>query len=128
MEANSIEIMDFVQNGATAVWNKHISIDDMNLIYKKRILEVETMIMLHYFAGSKYKTKFWEFSKKRGEECIELAFRYDDNFFKMIKYATEIEDANYCENIGSYGHWPASAFNQNIKGLGIKKSLLKLMH
>jgi len=57
------------------------------------------MIMLHYFSGSKYETDFWKFAQQRGKDCINLDLKYDDNFYKMIKYATKIENPNYCENI-----------------------------
>ena len=127
MEANSIEIMDFIQRGAIALWDNQISADDMNLIYRRRIMEVETMIMLHYFAGSKYETEFWKFAQQKGKDCIELSLKQDKNFSKIIDYSIKIKKRNLCDPDINYGYWGANSLCENIFGLGIEKSLLEII-
>ena len=128
MEATSIGTMDIIQRYAFDVWNGGINLELVNQKYLNFLSQIETIIMLHYFAGSKYETEFWKFAQQKGKDCINLALKYDDNFYRIIEYAIKIENPSYCENVGSYGHWPASAFNQNISGLGIKESLLNLIN
>ena len=127
MEATSIGTMDTIQRYAFDIWNGNVNFEKANQNYSNFLSQIETMIMLHYYAGSKFKTDFWDFAQKMGEECINLSLKYDDNFYKMIDYTLKINNSNLCQDIGSYGHWPSSAFNQNINGLGIKNLLLYLL-
>ena len=67
MEATSIMVMDFINRGAHDIWTGKIPVENYNQAYLELLDEVEGMIMLHYYAGSKFDTPFWDFAKKRGE-------------------------------------------------------------
>jgi hypothetical protein len=127
IEANSIEIMDFIQRQAFDLWTKKKSVEESNVDYRKNINGIETMIMLHYYAGSNYETDFWEFAQKRGQHCIEESLIYNNDFNKIITHTLKKNDVYDCDNNLNYGNWPSSAYYQNIHGLGIKNKLLELL-
>jgi len=127
MEATSIGTMDRVQRYAFDIWNKNISFEMANQNYLNFLSQIETTIMLHYFAGSKYKTKFWEFAQQKGKDCINLSLKYDDNFSKITNYSIKMKKRNLCDPDINYGYWGANSLCENIYGLGIEKSLLELV-
>jgi|TARA_B100000035_G_scaffold217621_1_gene186609 hypothetical protein len=136
MEATSITTMDQIQRHCFDIWNNVMSVEDGNLAYKKFLKQIETMIMMHYFAGSNYDTEFWKFAKERGEECMIDALRNDNEFKSIIEFALRVKDSNMCpkENLNiadnvqdyfqyEYGTWWSGSFCENIFGLGIEKKL-----
>lgn len=127
MEANSIEIMDFVQREAFEIWNDNANVEQKNINYRSHISEIESMIMLHYFSGSIYNTEFWKFSQEKGKECIELSIKYNKKFRDILQHTIEKNDIYDCDDSLKCGNWPSSAYYQNIKGLGIKNELIQLL-
>jgi hypothetical protein len=126
LEATSVGVMDHIQRVSCDLWYGNFSEETANLKYKQLIEQIECVIMLHYFAGSKYKTNFWDFAKERAVKCIENASK-DINFIKVYTEAKTSGGANLCPNNSEYGLWHSIAFNQNIKGLGIEQSLDNLV-
>jgi hypothetical protein len=127
LEATSIELMNNIQRSSFDLWNNNSSLDYLNKTYHKNILQIETMIMLHYFSGSIYDTTFWKFAKKMGKKCIEKSLKCDNDFSRMIKYSINRNQMNMCDNNLSYGTWWEGSFIQNINGLGIKEDLLSIL-
>jgi tryptophan halogenase len=128
LEATSIGIIENIQRKAFDVWNGIVSPEDANKEYLNFIIETETMIMLHYSAGSKFNSNFWDFAEKRGTDCIEKAMT-TDKFKNIIDLSYQEEHRNlfYAPFIDSYSTWTASSFHQNIEGLGLKDNLKKYL-
>lgn len=127
LEATSIALTTYIQRQALDVWNKTAEVEESNAEYKKILHRIETMIMLHYFSGSKYNTEFWDFARDRGQRCIETAIKYDNKFKQVINHVFETPSSNLCDVNLVYGYWNSESFHQNIHGLGIKNKLLNLM-
>ena len=127
MEATSIGTMDIIQRYAFDVWNGGINLELVNQKYLNFLSQIETIIMLHYFAGSKYETEFWKFAQQKGKDCIELSLKQDENFSKIIDYSIKMKKRNLCDPDINYGYWGANSLCENIFGLGIEKSLLEMI-
>jgi len=128
MEATSISTMDRIQRGAFDVWNGNTNLEDANLMYYGYMLQIQAIIMLHYFAGSCYDTDFWKFAQERGKECIQNTLKYDEYLMQMLNHAIIKSKSNLCEDLGEYGIWGSNSFHENIFGLGINKSLQNLLN
>tara|TARA_Y100001936_G_C16054169_1_gene659837 strand:+ start:685 stop:1926 length:1242 start_codon:yes stop_codon:yes gene_type:complete len=69
MEATSIDTMlRIIQADRSSDDEEHAN-EKMHIFMK----DAEMIIMIHYAAGSKYKTPFWEFAQERGIKCLEEA-------------------------------------------------------
>ena len=122
LEATSVGVMDHIQRASWDLWHGNISEEHANLKYNTLLKEIESVIMLHYFAGSKYNTEFWKFAQERAVRCIEESSK-DVNFMQVYSESKAAETANMCPTSIEYGLWQSIAFNQNIKGLGIESKL-----
>lgn len=124
LEATSISTMDGVMHLAVAMWKKDpgYTVDYVNSIYTQKILEVQRMIMLHYYAGSRFNTPFWEMAEENGNKCIQ-EFKHDPKFIKLYNSLLS-NDAR--EKI-DYGSWPVGAYGVNLKGLNIRGKFHKIM-
>lgn len=126
LEATSIEFMNLIFGYSYDLWNNYIDIQTVNNEYKKVINQIQTVIMLHYFAGSIYDTNFWQHAQKSGQDRIVNAIRYDQNFYVMLSKAMKHKNTNMHPFDGDYGTWWTGSFSQNIFGLGIENSLLQI--
>ena len=61
--------MDHIQRSSWYLWNGQQSVEQANLKYQKNIKEIESVIMLHYLAGSSFDTEFWKFDTDRENQC-----------------------------------------------------------
>lgn len=125
LEATSLDLVNLIQRLSYDVINKNKTTDQANFIYNENILQIEAIIMLHYFAGSKYRTTFWEFAQERGRACISSRMIDDPRFRSIVKYSLEIEHRSV-EPILQYGVWQSPSFYQNLRGLGVQQQMLNL--
>lgn len=89
MEATSLSTMLFINSQAKSCIANPLTVRRSNMLYKDRMTRTERMIMLHYFAGSDFKTDFWEFAEERGRKCIEEAVK-DENWLKWYNASKKI--------------------------------------
>jgi hypothetical protein len=127
LEATSVGVMDQIQRSSWDLWHGNISEDSANQTYHRLLHEIETLIMLHYLAGSQYKTEFWEFAQERAVNCIKESAK-DLNLIQIYSEARTNANANQCPISVEYGLWHSVAFNQNIQGLGIIKKLDNIIY
>lgn len=111
-----------------------MSTEQANMKYVGLIRNVERIIMLHYFAGSKYNTPFWDYARERGERCMETG-KYDKAFCDMIQHAYPagtfgrapevIVDSGKAsmDFLHLSNLWWSPSFAQNLDGLGIRDRL-----
>ena len=122
MEASSISTMDFIQRRAFDIWVSGTSDSDAN----KDILEwnegIENIIMLHYFAGSSFKSPFWDYAQARGRECMEKAFK-EREFRYFFQECKEFRSGDRQDNKYYSNGWGFHSFKQNIEGLGLTEKL-----
>lgn len=116
LEATSIDCMDTINRQAFDYFNNpqlYLEYDQNS--YRSLITETENIIALHYLAGSKFKTKFWETAEKNATTHLETALQNP----KLLKFLTkqEINTTEY------YGVWTIRSFIDNIKGLDLYHKL-----
>ena len=134
LEAMSFGMASHVLDNAMNYIQGIMSIEQANMEYVGLIRNVERIIMMHYFAGSKYNTPFWDYAKERGERCMENG-KYDAAFCDMVKYAYPkgvfgrapevIMDSGKAsmDYIHLSNLWWSPSFAQNLDGLGIRDKL-----
>jgi hypothetical protein len=142
LEATSFDLMSHILSLCTFRWNKAISEGVANAMYVDVTRELENQIMLHYMAGSKYSSPFWDFAKERGTRCIKNACQ-DPRFVNLIKEVKKIRSVAHGYSISGfdnpyatsskgaqrhhYGSWPIASYWLNIKGLGIEEQINNML-
>jgi tryptophan halogenase len=126
LEATSVGVMDYIQRGAWDLWNGYQTVEQANSKYLNNIKEIESVIMLHYLAGSAFDTEFWRFATDRANRCLESTAK-DNNFVRMYYKSRFAPSGNLCPDDEEYGLWSTNAFHQNIHGLGIAEQLDSVM-
>ena len=134
LEAMSFSMANSVLDNAMNYIQGIMSIEQANMEYVGLIRNVERIIMLHYFAGAKYNTPFWDYAQERGERCMENG-KYDAAFCDMVKHAYPkgifgrapqvIMDSGNAsmDFIHLNNLWWSGSFAQNLDGLGIRDKL-----
>lgn len=126
IEATSIATMDAVNRRAFDVWFNKKPVAEANIEYRTLLAEVENVIMLHYYAGSIFKTPFWEYATNRGYRNIYKAF-HNPAFTNMLNYSQQDIRDLYASNSGfEYGTWSGASFQQNLICLGLYEKLRDL--
>jgi hypothetical protein len=127
MEATSITVMDAIQRWAFDMWVSDRPVDEVNKCYETYMKQVETFIVMHYLAGSPFKTKFWEMAQEKAEKCFEN-IKNDAYFVDMYKKTRNIDNISQSFNVPNiYAQWWSGSFVQNIRGLGLYDKLDSLI-
>jgi hypothetical protein len=123
IEATSIHTMDDINRKAFDIWFSKRSPAQCNQEYITILSQIENIIMLHYYAGSIFKTPFWEYAIARGEKNIRKALM-NPTFLDIIKNSQrDMKQLNTESFLFNYGSWSLSAFSQNLNGLSLYKKL-----
>lgn len=122
LEATSIITMDTIQRYAFDLWHNIKSEDQVNEEYHNFLDQIEHMIMLHYLAGSVFKTKFWKHARKEADLNIQKAL--DKKYFQdIVSFVLDHQNNNHNT---SYGTWPWRSYYINITGLNLENKLRKM--
>jgi hypothetical protein len=118
IEATSIATMEYINRTAFSHWFENKDKKTLNEYFLQNIRNIENMIMLHYYAGSKFNTPFWTYAKKRGKDNIENIALNNSKFKEIINVAKLSHDEilNYPNEFGT---WGANSFKENLIGLGL---------
>jgi len=125
LEATSIVTMDLINRYSFDLWNN--TVENANYIYITIIKEIESMIMLHYFAGSIYDTDFWVYAGNRGKKCM-LESLTQKKFILHKEFHEMLCIDSICKDNKAFGTWFLRQFRQNIIGLDIKEKLDNLVN
>ena len=152
MEATSINTSLKIIYGSFEIFNnieddteeeEREKLYDLNYRIHKHMLDVESMICMHYLENDKYNTDFWKNAKQLSHECIFKSFESKENFSNIVKYALTKNahfNANYKNIVAerrkarktaeykgpqSVATWPVQSYIQNIYGLNIVDILNK---
>lgn len=123
---NNFSIIEILYN------NKDISV--ANSEYLEELQGVQNMIMLHYLAGSKFNTKFWEFASSKAEQCLKN--NIDFKFFKMYQESkfhlsqNRISSLNYRTQHfpEEIGQWTLDSYNINLKELNLYNKIDNILN
>jgi hypothetical protein len=117
LEATSIGVMDQIQRASYDIWYGNFDPEILNKRYDNHISRVESMIMLHYLSGSKFKSKFWDFAQERGERRIRKSLSEDSYFRSFVEASkNDFKDLRTDKECGS---WAAFSYKQNLNGLDL---------
>ena len=88
------------------------------------------MIMLHYLAGSKFNTPFWQFAQERAQVNLEKSLN-NPKFTRMFNSLPHSPEMPYAFNNGSSlgaGTWPINSYYFNLKELGLLQPLSQAVY
>lgn len=128
LEATSLYSAIMNNRWGLDVFNKKMDVDEANRNYHRDMNSISKVIMLHYFAGSTFQTKFWEHAKNLANESMASASK--DYIFKNIIHSCSLNSKKrdlIFSNIGEYGTWTMRSWLMNLDNLGIKQSLNDLL-
>jgi len=126
IEATSFSTSDAVNVAASLHWFNGTSKEHAQLQYDAILDANESIIMLHYAAGSKFKTPFWDYATERGRLCIENssdAFKYMLSNISKPTASQTYTDAftypspTYLDFHATHSAWWEGSFAQNVEGL-----------
>ena len=105
-----------------------INIKEAQSIYDSFIENTEQMIAMHYFAGSRFNTPFWEYAFNNSLPTIQKLTSNP----KFRALFNEIEGINQGKKFvnssnETFGTWGAFSFHQNIHNLGIFDQMKNLI-
>lgn len=124
LEATSTGLSVSIIRKAWDLWHGTLTIEECEKEYKKEINEIESMILLHYMAGSKYNSTFWKHAKKIGKEKIQKEF---NNRTEWAKFVLDSAIGMYqFQEPKEMGTWGYVNYEINIKNLGLIKEIKKL--
>ena len=127
LEATSTGLADIILRRSFDVWNNNLEVEQANLLYKTDLDEIESMISLHYFAGSMYNSKFWDYAVPLAREKILDNFKNKTAVADIIKHSISREKI-FADNYGrQVGSWSMYSYTTNIQNLGITNELQKLI-
>jgi hypothetical protein len=129
IEATSLYCINQINQISVDLFKNKISLQEVNDIYKNLIGGAETVIMLHYLAGSQWNTEFWQYAKERAIQKIKDStefpetFRYamHPSFDTFIPLKPGLPDKNF-------GTWPMVSLNSQIKLLGIEETIREILN
>jgi hypothetical protein len=120
LEATAQTMIEQINRAAFDMWeSKSISVEQATTYYFNNIREIEHMILLHYYAGSKFQTPFWEYAKSKGQQAMEEAVLNPGFRHKVIDKGLKDIDLP----IEEYGTWPRNSYLKNLREFGKLKEL-----
>lgn len=103
--------------------------EELNLQYSYDLKETEQMIMMHYFAGSKFKTPFWDYAYEKSLPCMKEMT--SNPKFKLILQESLYSLKNSTIPLKETGHrfadWEFRSYAQNLTNLGILEKINNLV-
>lgn len=124
LEATSTSMMETVNRCMFDIFANAIP-EEVNKMYADKLEEICDMIMLHYYAGSKFNTPFWSMAKEKASVRIKKAFG-KEGFFNAVMNGVLLPE--FCKanpDVSAYGTWAHHSFFQNIHGLGLYNEFRK---
>ena len=133
IEASSVGMMMDINLKSLGIVFKGFDLEEQNSLYNEYTREVQFMIMLHYLAGSKFNTKFWEVAKQKAlkvfEKDVPMNFK---PIWERCKHYKDIGRTNIMLNDTDpymhLGQWSIESFNVNLKELGLYDKIDKLLN
>lgn len=127
LEATTISVSNTIKRWSLYSSIKQIDLTKVNQNYHKIIDEIETIIMLHYFNGSVFKTPFWDFAEERGRKKIESSLKSKE-FLNFYNTSVNLLDTQKYQPGQGYGTWDCTIMNQNLVGLNLASKINPLIN
>lgn len=125
LEATSTTFADNIIRYGFDVWNNKLSVAQAEQQYLEIVSSTESMIAMHYMAGSCFDTDFWTYAKALGGSKIKKDFINNTEFAKVVGYILD-NNSKFDEYHKDVGTWSSRSYLQNINGLGLTEKLTQL--
>jgi len=134
LEATSIstilQINQFVNHWEP---NPDVNIKDINNLYSSFLSETEFMIALHYLAGSKFDTKFWNFAKQNSINFLKNydLTKFNNEIYKEVKKILNSDETfqrDPWKDPREYGSWGVDSYLSNLTELNLINKLDKFLN
>lgn len=126
LEATSTGFADKINRNAFDLWENRTSADRCNSFYHDELNNIESMINLHYLAGSVFKNEFWNYASTIAEKRLKSVLSENGKFRDIIWKS--LTSKNFYDNLDKdVGSWNIRSFKQNMDGLGIRDKILKMI-
>lgn len=130
LEATSIDTIIEINTNILDIFKGSSTPLESNLKYHSYIQANELMMSMHYFAGSKFSTPFWEYAYNISLKNMDILTSHPRfrSIFQSIQFLkqTNPQDLNQLP-AAQFGTWPPFSFYQNIHHLGIYEKMEKLI-
>lgn len=123
LEATSTTQSYYVNRNAYALWNGLHGLNEAESTFKSNLSNIESMICLHYMAGSQFENEFWKYAQELGQNKIKKEIKNKTIFIENLIHAM---DKNYEQQILDIGTWPRWSYDINTEHLGITDELKKM--
>lgn len=124
LEATSTGTALLINQLAFDLWTGALSSEACQEYYEQEINDIESMIVLHYLAGSVYKSKFWTKAKRLATLKIKKEF---DNKTPWAQFVFDSLNGKYNRRSNDHkGTWIPSIYQINIKGLDLEQKIQKM--
>jgi hypothetical protein len=85
LEATSTGFAHAINTLAVDVFSGFKSPEYANEVYHRILDETESMICMHYFAGSTFKNEFWDYAESMGRKKMNLMMSNENSFSSILK-------------------------------------------
>tara|TARA_R110000822_G_scaffold276077_1_gene398174 strand:+ start:176 stop:1360 length:1185 start_codon:yes stop_codon:yes gene_type:complete len=130
LEATSIGLMQSINKEVEEILHNKNPINNSNNFYNSQLIEIQIMILLHYLAGSKFSTPFWDNAYEKSLKFLEKNLP-KTHFLEMYKLSKECVKKNITHidhPIEDLGQWGPTNYNINLKELNLYNKLDKLLN
>lgn len=96
--------LDLARESWDHIFNEK-SKEECNINIQKEMKKIETFVLWHYQAGSKFNTPFWEYAK-------QLKFYTDKTFDYLLDFSLNNDYIDQWKFPGDYSQWSPYSFNK----------------
>jgi len=120
LEATTITNMLRINRLSFDIWNENMTVEEANNRYEDNMIHTMLIIALHYFAGSKYETNFWNVAYTKSKPHIEYMIK-EKNFIHYVRLAQERLPYEK-----EYGSWIQPSYSVNLENLNLYDKLYQM--
>lgn len=123
LEATSTDMAYFIIELAYNLWHHKLTATQCQEYYDAHLEQIESMISLHYLAGSKYQTEFWDTAYNSADQHIQQQFASQTSWSDFVFSAMMNEQG---QGVEEYGTWSRQSYYWNIKNLNLQDKIHEL--
>lgn len=130
LEATSTGMMDTINRNFCNIVYNNKSIESANFTYHKNMVDTQRMIMLHYLAGSKFSTPFWEEAYKKSLTFLNNNLHQPD-FLEIYNRSKEYSKRgfkSYIEPFNEIGQWAFASYNMHFEELDLYNKIDNILN